>query len=79
MVSIENGRVCVKKTGRDAGRLCVIASVIDDNFAKVLCAGRKAKRKCNIRHLEPLPQKLEISSDAQCLAALAKMEEEIKA
>ena len=30
MVAIENGRVCVKKTGRDAGKLCVVTNVIDE-------------------------------------------------
>lgn len=74
MVSIENGRLCVKKMGRDAGRLCVITSVIDENFAKVLCAGRKKKRKCNVRHLEPLPQKMELKeSEEEMLKALAGM------
>jgi len=80
MVSIENGRVCVKKMGRDAGRLCVITSVIDESFAKILCVGRKKKRKCNIRHIEPLPQKIELKeSDEEVLKTLAAMEEEMKA
>jgi len=74
MVSIENGRLCVKKMGRDAGKLCVITNVIDENFAKVLCAGRKKKRKCNVKHLEPLPQKMELrESEAEMLKALAEM------
>lgn len=74
MVSIENGRLCVKKMGRDAGRLCVITSVIDENFAKVLCVGRKKKRKCNVKHLEPLPQKMEIGeSEEEMLKALGEM------
>jgi len=80
MVSMENGRVCVKKFGRDAGRLCVIASVIDENFAKILCAGRKKKRRCNIRHLEPMPQTMELKgSDEEVLKSLAAMEGEMKA
>jgi large subunit ribosomal protein L14e len=79
MVSIENGRVCVKKMGRDAGRLCVITSVIDENFAKIICAGRKKKRRCNIRHLEPLPQKIELKeSDEEVLKILTAMEREMK-
>lgn len=78
MVAIENGRVCVKKLGRDAGRLCVITSVIDENYAKILCAGRKKKRKCNIKHIEPLPQKLELKeSDEEVLKSLASMEGEM--
>jgi len=80
MVSIENGRVCVKIAGRDAGRICVITSVVDENFAKVLCAGRKAKRKVNVRHIEPLPQKMDVKgSDEETVKALAAMEAEMKA
>ena len=80
MVSIENGRVCVKKYGRDAGRLCVITSVVDENFAKIICAGRKNKRRCNVKHLEPLPQKLELKgSDEEVLKSLVAMEGEMKA
>lgn len=79
MVSIENGRVCVKTAGRDAGRVCVITSVVDENYAKVLCTCRKKKRKCNIRHVEPLPQKLDLKgSDEDTLKALASLEAEMK-
>ena len=74
MVSMENGRVCVKKSGRDAGRLCVVTNVIDENFVKVICVGRKKRRKCNITHLEPLPQKMEVKeSEEATLKALAGM------
>jgi len=79
MVSMENGRLCVKKVGRDAGRLCVITSVVDEKTAKVLCAGRKKKRPCNVRHLEPLPQTMDVKdNDEETVKSLAKMEEEMK-
>jgi large subunit ribosomal protein L14e len=74
MVAMENGRLCVKKLGRDAGNLCVITSVMDENFVKVLCLGRKKKRRCNVTHLEPLPQKMEVKeSEEATLKALAEM------
>lgn len=74
MVAMENGRVCVKKLGRDAGKLCVITNVIDENFVKIICLGRKKKRKCNARHLEPIPQKMEIlENDEATLKALAAL------
>jgi large subunit ribosomal protein L14e len=59
---MEIGRLCVKIAGRDAGRKCVIIDVIDDNF--VLIDGDVRRRKCNIKHLEPLNQTIEIGKGA---------------
>ena len=56
------GRVCIKIAGRDAGKKCVIVNVIDDNF--VLIDGETRRRKCNVKHLEPLLTRVEISQDA---------------
>jgi len=70
MPAIEIGRVCVKLAGRDAGSKCVITNVLNENFVEVLSTGRKKKRKCSIRHLEPLAHKVEIKSDAEALSAL---------
>ena len=51
------GRICVKLSGREAGRKCVIVDVIDKNF--VLVTGPKAisrvrRRRANVKQLEPL-------------------------
>jgi large subunit ribosomal protein L14e len=60
---MEIGRVCVKIAGHEAGKKCVIVDVIDRTY--VLVAGLEIKRKrCNVAHLEPLPQKLDIAKDA---------------
>ncbi len=59
---IEVGRVCVKIAGRDAGRKCVVVDVIDKN--NVLIDGFTRRKKCNIKHLEPLSQKLEAAKGA---------------
>ena len=60
---MEIGRVCVRIAGHGAGKKCVIVDVIDRTY--VLVAGPEIKRKrCNIAHLEPLPQKLDIAKDA---------------
>jgi len=60
---MEIGRVCVKIAGHEAGKKCVIVDVVDRTY--VLVAGPEIKRKrCNITHLEPLPQKLDIAKDA---------------
>lgn len=56
------GRVCVKIAGRDAGKKCVIIDVIDKN--NVLIDGETRRRKCNIRHLEPLDNLIKVNKNA---------------
>ncbi len=46
------GRVAIKLAGRDANNYAVVIDVIDDNF--VLIDGNVRRKKCNIKHLEPL-------------------------
>lgn len=59
MSVFEPGRVCVKLAGREAGKYCVVLEVVDENF--VIVQGPKVrKRKCNIAHLQALPEKIEI-------------------
>ncbi|HLC45659.1 MAG TPA: 50S ribosomal protein L14e [archaeon] len=54
MKAIEPGRVCIKTAGRSAGKRVVVLSV-EGNYALIDGPGLKRK-KCNISHLEPLPQ-----------------------
>ncbi|TXT53714.1 MAG: 50S ribosomal protein L14e [Candidatus Thorarchaeota archaeon] len=65
----EIGRVCVKTMGREAGSYCVIIDVFEDNDSFVKVTGPKnitsvRRRKCNIRHLEPLKTVISIKEDA---------------
>ncbi len=60
---MEVGRVCVKTTGHEAGKRCVIVEVLDNNYVVVSGPGVK-RRRCNIAHLEPLEQKVEIAKGA---------------
>jgi large subunit ribosomal protein L14e len=67
MASIEIGRICVKLTGRETGKKCVIVDVVDKNFA--LITGPKAvtgirRRRTNVDHLEPTSEKLELKKGA---------------
>ncbi len=67
MVSIEVGRVCVKLTGRETGKKCVVVDVIDKNFA--LVTGPKSvtgvrRRRTNVDHLEPTPELVELKKGA---------------
>jgi large subunit ribosomal protein L14e len=82
--AIEVGRICVKLTGREAGKKCVIVDVIDKSFA--LISGPKKvtgvrRRRVNVGHVEPLQGNVEIkrgASDdevAQALKTAGKLEE----
>jgi len=84
MPAIEVGRICVKLTGREAGRKCVIVDIIDKNFA--LMTGPKTvsgvkRRRININHIELLQEKITINrgaSDEEVMEALktaGKLEE----
>lgn len=59
---IEIGRICLKLAGRDAGRKAVIVDILDDNY--VLIDGNVRRRKCNILHLEPTSEKIDIKKNA---------------
>jgi large subunit ribosomal protein L14e len=78
MASIEVGRICVKLTGRETGRKCIVVDVIDKNFA--LITGPKAvtgirRRRTNVDHLEPTDELVELkkgSPDDEVEKALTK-------
>ena len=64
---IEPGRIVLKIAGRESGKYAVIVENTNDNF--VLITGPKAitgvkRRKCNIDHIEPTENKLDIDSKA---------------
>ena len=67
MPAIEVGRICVKLTGREAGRKCVIVDIMDKSF--VVITGPKTitgvkRRRTNINHVEPLQDKIAIKRGA---------------
>jgi large subunit ribosomal protein L14e len=81
---IEVGRICVKLTGREAGKKCVIVDLIDKSF--ILITGPKTvtgvkRRRANINHVEPLQEKIAIARDAsdeeitEALKAEGKLDE----
>lgn len=72
---IEKGRVCVKIAGREAGRKCVIVDVVDKNFVVITGNGVR-KRRCNIRHLEPLDKKIEIAENDKDEDIIKKLKDE---
>ncbi len=62
MPAIEVGRICLKIAGRESGEKCVRLDVIDENFVEVVGVSVK-NRRCNIRHLEPMDETIDIKSD----------------
>ncbi len=76
---IEVGRLVVKLAGRDAGLKGIIVDVVDDNY--VLIDGQVRRKKCNIKHLEPLDKVVKISKNAdhkEVVAEFKKLGIEIK-
>ena len=62
---LEKGRLCMKIAGREASKYCVIAEAADGK--NVMITGPKTitgvrRKKCNIMHLEPTANKLDIGS-----------------
>jgi large subunit ribosomal protein L14e len=85
--AIEVGRICVKITGREAGRKCIVVNIIDENFA-LITGPRKVsgikRRRVNISHIEPTEVKIDIIREAadeeivQALTKIGKLEEMAK-
>ncbi len=64
---MEVGRVCVKLSGRETGKKCVVVDVVDKNF--VLVTGPKSvsgvrRRRTNVDHLEPTSEVVELKKGA---------------
>lgn len=59
----------MKLAGHEAGKRCVIVDVVDNVYVVVSGLGVK-RRRCNVAHLEPLEQKVDIAKGAS--------EEEVK-
>lgn len=59
---IEIGRICIKTAGRDSRHKCAVVDIVDDNF--VMIDGDVRKKRCNIKHLEPLDQVIKIRKGA---------------
>ena len=70
MALVEAGRVCVKKFGRDAGKRAVVTKVVDANFVNVVTSVRLKERRCNVKHLEFLSEKVDPKSKEQLAKAL---------
>ncbi|RJQ17574.1 50S ribosomal protein L14e [Candidatus Woesearchaeota archaeon] len=56
------GRMVVKIAGRDAGKKAVIVEVVNEHY--VVVDGETRRRKCNVKHLEPLEQTVDLKKNA---------------
>ena len=60
----EVGRVAVKTQGREAGLYCVVVDIVDRSY--VLVDGVKVRRRrWNVKHLVPTPDKIELKKGAK--------------
>jgi large subunit ribosomal protein L14e len=76
---IDIGRLCVKIAGRDAGMKCAVVDIINDKF--VMIDGQTRRKRCNISHLEPLKEKIDLkkgASHSEVVSAFKKLKIEIK-
>ncbi|MBD3206698.1 50S ribosomal protein L14e [Candidatus Bathyarchaeota archaeon] len=75
MSAMDIGRVCIKIQGREAGKRCVIVDVIDRNFVLVI-GPEIRRRRCNMEHLRPLDEKIDIqrnATDEEVIGALKSL------
>ncbi len=73
------GRLCMKIAGRDSNKTCVIVDVLDEHT--VLIDGQTRRRKCNVRHLEPLNKVIKLhkgASHADVKKALAELNIDVR-
>jgi large subunit ribosomal protein L14e len=79
MSAIDIGRICVKLTGREAGKKCIIVDIVDRNF--VLITGPKQvngvkRRRVNTDHIEPTEKKIKVKRGENDEALMKALNEE---
>ncbi len=77
MALLEEGRVCIKRFGRDAGSKAVVTKVIDKNFVMIMTSTRPRERKSNIKHLEFIAETVDVKDKAQMAKTLEIEEQKI--
>jgi large subunit ribosomal protein L14e len=68
----EIGRLAVKIAGRDAGKKCVVIDTVDKKH--VLIDGETRRKKCNLKHLQPLPHIIQISKGIEHSALVVALQ-----
>ena len=60
--AIDVGSVCVKTTGREAGKKAIVLEIVDGAHVLIQGSGVR-KRKCNISHLFPTGKKVNVGKN----------------
>jgi large subunit ribosomal protein L14e len=81
MPAIDIGRICVKLSGREAGKKCIIVDIIDKNF--VLVTGPKQlngvrRRRINVNHLEPTGNRIDLRKGENDEEIMKTINEDVK-
>lgn len=58
----EVGRLAIKTAGKDAGKTIVIVEKVNDGF--VIIDGPIKRKRCNVKHLEPLGEVVKLAKGA---------------
>lgn len=61
MAAIETGRVCIKTRGREAGKKVAIVETGKGTGFVVIDGAGTRRRRCNIRHLFPTSEKIDVA------------------
>ncbi|PIN85818.1 MAG: 50S ribosomal protein L14e [Candidatus Diapherotrites archaeon CG11_big_fil_rev_8_21_14_0_20_37_9] len=61
-MKLDKGTVCIKTAGKEAGEKAVVLERPDETFA-VIIGPRIKKRKCNISHLIPTGETIEVTKN----------------
>ena len=84
MSALEVGSVCIKTSGREKGKRCIVVDLMDKNFILVTgppkLSGVK-RRRVNIKHLQMTDEKVNVkkgSTDDEVANALTKIKGAIK-
>lgn len=78
MTAFDVGRICLKLSGREAGKKCVVLDVIDKNFALITGPPKMTgvkRRRVNIEHIEATQERVEVkkgATDEEVTKALEK-------
>jgi len=78
MAGFDVGRICVKLSGREAGKKCVVLDIIDKNFALITGPPKLTavkRRRVNIEHIEATSERIDIkkgAADEEVAKALEK-------
>lgn len=63
MSAMDVGRICIKLTGREEGKRCVIVDILDRNFV-VVVGPEVRRRRVNMNHLAPMNEILDINRNS---------------